>query len=142
MYPFSSGHQADTTTGSTLADTALPGDSTTPSNSRGQANHTVNRNREGPPSIQRHRAPGPIANHQHHQGRPAVTMKTYSVTGMSCNHCVRAVTTELNRLGGEVTIDLVPDGTSQITVTSHTPLPDDAIRQALSEAGGYQLTTP
>jgi hypothetical protein len=50
--------------------------------------------------------------------------------------------TELNRLGAQVTIDLVPDGTSQVTVTRHTPLPDAAIRQALSEAGGYQLTTP
>ena len=70
-----------------------------------------------------------------------MTTKTYSVTGMSCSHCVQAVTTELNRLGGQVTIDLVPDGTSQVTVTRHTPLPDAAIRQALSEAGGYQLTT-
>lgn len=61
---------------------------------------------------------------------------------MSCGHCVQAVTTELARLGGEVTIDLVPDGTSRVTVTRHTPLPDDAVRHALSEAGGYQLATP
>ena len=71
-----------------------------------------------------------------------MTTKTYSVTGMSCSHCVQAVTSELNRLGGQVTIDLVPAGTSQVTVTRHTPLPDAAIRQALIEAGGYQLTAP
>lgn len=70
-----------------------------------------------------------------------MTTKTYSVTGMSCGHCAQAVTTELNKLGGQVTIDLVPGGTSRVTVTRHTPLPDAAIRQALSEACGYQLTT-
>jgi len=71
-----------------------------------------------------------------------MTTRTYPVTGMSCRHCVQAVTTELNRLGGEVTMDLIPHGISQVTVTSPAPLPDDAIRQALSEAGGYQLATP
>jgi copper chaperone len=71
-----------------------------------------------------------------------VTTRTYPVTGMSCGHCAQAVTTELNRLGGEVTIDLIPGGTSQVTITSQARLPDEAIRQALSEAGGYQLATP
>lgn len=36
---------------------------------------------------------------------------------MSCSHCAQAVITELNQLGGEVTIDLVPGGTSHLTVT-------------------------
>lgn len=71
-----------------------------------------------------------------------MTTRTYPVTGMSCGHCIQAVTTELNRLGGQVTIDLIPGGTSQVTITSQAPLPDQAIRQALSEAGDYQLTTP
>ena len=71
-----------------------------------------------------------------------MTTRTYPVTGMSCGHCIQAVTTELNRLGGEVTIGLIPGGTSQVTITSQAPLPDEAIRQALSEAGGYQLATP
>jgi copper chaperone CopZ len=71
-----------------------------------------------------------------------MTTKTYPVTGMSCSHCVQAVTTELNKLGAQVTIDLVPGGTSHVTVTGHRPLPDAAIRHALSKAGGYQLAPP
>ena len=71
-----------------------------------------------------------------------MTTKTYSVTGMSCSQLRPAVTTELNRLGGQVPIDLVPDGASQVTVTRHTPLPDAAIRQALGEAGGCSSPHP
>ena len=71
-----------------------------------------------------------------------MTTQTYPVTGMSCSHCVQAVTSELSKLGAEVTIELIPGGTSQITVTSHTPLPRNAIRHALHEAGSYQLATP
>jgi copper chaperone CopZ len=66
---------------------------------------------------------------------------TYQVTGMSCEHCVHAVTGELTSLGGVtgVTVDLVPDGTSAVTVTSKAPLPEHAVAAALDEAGGYQL---
>jgi hypothetical protein len=39
----------------------------------------------------------------------------------------------------DVQIDLVPDGTSTVTVDSDSPLTDEQIRAALSEAGGYQL---
>ena len=66
---------------------------------------------------------------------------TYPVTGMTCGHCVNAVTSELTSLGGvsAVTIDLVPDGVSQVTVTSGGPLPDTSVTEALDEAGGYLL---
>jgi copper chaperone len=69
---------------------------------------------------------------------------TYPVTGMTCGHCVNAVTSELTSLGGvsAVTVDLVPDGISHVTVTSEAPLPAEAITEALDEAGGYLLTTP
>ena len=65
----------------------------------------------------------------------------YKVTGMSCEHCVNAVTSELTSLDGVsgVTVDLVPDGVSQVTVTSGSPLPDTAVTEALDEAGGYLL---
>ena len=48
---------------------------------------------------------------------------TYRVTGMTCGHCVRAVSAELTGLGGVtgVSIDLVPGGTSAVTVTSEAP---------------------
>ena len=66
---------------------------------------------------------------------------TYKVTGMTCEHCVNAVTSELTSLDGvsAVAVDLVPDGVSQVTVTSGSPLPDTAVTEALDEAGGYLL---
>jgi len=40
-----------------------------------------------------------------------MTSATYQVTGMTCEHCVRAVTGELRGLDGvrEVTVELVRD---------------------------------
>ena len=65
----------------------------------------------------------------------------YAVTGMTCEHCVRAVMQELDRLGGvcEVTVDLVPGGESRVTVTSDAPLTDQAVAAALDEAGDYWM---
>jgi copper chaperone len=69
---------------------------------------------------------------------------TYPVTGMTCHHCVQAVTSELSRLGGvsAVTVDLVPDGVSRVTVTSDGPLPETTVSGALDEAGGYLIAAP
>jgi copper chaperone len=66
---------------------------------------------------------------------------TYSVTGMTCEHCVNAVTTELGSLDGVsvVTVDLVPGGTSVVMVASDAPLPEEAVIAALDEAGDYQI---
>jgi copper chaperone CopZ len=71
-----------------------------------------------------------------------MTTTTYAVTGMSCEHCVNAVTSELSGLGGvsAVTVDLVPGGNSSITVASDAPLTRDAVSAALDEAGGYQIS--
>jgi copper chaperone CopZ len=73
------------------------------------------------------------------EGEP-MTTTTYTVTGMTCGHCVGAVTNELSGLPGvtEVTIDLVPEGLSTATVSSAGPLAEDAVRAAIDEAG-YQL---
>jgi len=67
----------------------------------------------------------------------------YGVTGMTCAHCVSAVTTELKALGGvqEVTIGLNVGGTSNVRVVSDGPLAETAVRDAVDEAG-YQLATP
>jgi copper chaperone len=71
-----------------------------------------------------------------------VTSTTYQVTGMTCEHCARAVTVEIESLAGvsEVRVDLVPAGTSAVTVTSAAPLPDEEIAAALDEAGEYRLS--
>ena len=68
---------------------------------------------------------------------------TYPVTGMTCGHCVTAVTEEVSALPGVtgVDIDLVPGGTSQVTVTSQEPLDRTAVAAAVDEAG-YQLVVP
>lgn len=70
-----------------------------------------------------------------------MTTSTYTVTGMTCEHCVRAVTSELQELAGvaDVAVDLVPGGESRLTVTSTEPLPEVAVVVALDEAGGYVL---
>jgi copper chaperone len=59
---------------------------------------------------------------------------SYTVTGMTCQHCVAAVTEEVSGLPGvsDVRVDL-PSG--ELTVTSDTPLDDDAVRAAVEEAG-------
>jgi copper chaperone len=65
----------------------------------------------------------------------------YKVTGMTCEHCVKAVTSELGNLSGvsDVTVDLVPSGMSLVTITSNEPLTDDAVGAALDEAGDYRV---
>jgi copper ion binding protein len=62
------------------------------------------------------------------------TTATYAVTGMSCQHCVDAVTAEVGRLAGveQVQVDLAA---GEVTVTSEAPLALDAVRDAVDEAG-------
>jgi copper chaperone len=70
-----------------------------------------------------------------------MTTTTYKVTGMTCEHCANAVTTEVTALDGvsSVQVQLVPDGVSTVTVSSAAPLPEAEVSAALDEAGGYQL---
>ena len=70
-----------------------------------------------------------------------MTSASYQVTGMTCEHCVHAVTSELKHLGGvtDVTAVLVPGGRSAVTVTSDAPLTASEIAAALDEAGEYEL---
>jgi copper chaperone CopZ len=70
-----------------------------------------------------------------------MTTTSYKVTGLTCEHCVKAVTGELSGLDGvsAVTVDLVPGGVSLVTVISEQPLAGDAVSAALDEAGGYRL---
>jgi len=65
-----------------------------------------------------------------------------AVEGMTCGHCVQAVTDELTTLPGvtAVEIALVPQGLSRVVVTSAGPLPDDAVRAAVEEAG-YEVAS-
>ncbi|MGX6602924.1 heavy-metal-associated domain-containing protein [Micromonosporaceae bacterium Da 78-11] len=66
----------------------------------------------------------------------AVT-STYTVTGMTCSHCVQAVTGELSSVPGvaDVQVDLA---SGAVTVTSEAPLDEETVRAAVDEAG-YEL---
>lgn len=72
-----------------------------------------------------------------------MTTTTYRVTGMTCGHCVAAVTEELTALDGvsAVQIDLVAGGTSDVTVESEAPLDDKTVAEAVDEAG-YAVAGP
>lgn len=62
---------------------------------------------------------------------------TYTVTGMTCGHCVSSVAEELTALDGVAKVDIdLPTGA--VTVTSVAPLEIAAVRGAVTEAG-YQL---
>ena len=63
--------------------------------------------------------------------------QTWTVTGMTCEHCVASVTEEVGELPGVRRVDVVlADGA--LTVEAEPPLSDDAVRQAVEEAG-YRL---
>ncbi len=63
------------------------------------------------------------------------------VRGLTCGHCVHAVTEELTALDGvsAVSVDLVPDGVSTVTVDAAGALDEQQVRSALTEAGDYEL---
>ena len=64
---------------------------------------------------------------------------TYTVTGMSCDHCVAAVSGELRALPGVTGVD-VDLGAGKVHVVSDAPLEDAAVRAAVEEAG-YEVET-
>jgi copper chaperone CopZ len=63
-----------------------------------------------------------------------MTSQTFTVTGMSCEHCVRAVTAEVAKLPGaeEVTVDLA---SGLLTIASDDGLDAVAVAAAVDEAG-------
>jgi copper chaperone CopZ len=63
-----------------------------------------------------------------------MTTSTYTVVGMTCEHCVRAVTDEVSALEGvtRVEVDLAP---GLVTVVSTAPVEDAAVAAAVAEAG-------
>jgi len=62
-----------------------------------------------------------------------MTEKTYTVTGMTCEHCVNAVSSEVGRIQGveQVGVDLA---SGHVTVTGDG-FADEQVRDAVDEAG-------
>ena len=63
--------------------------------------------------------------------------QTYTVTGMTCGHCVASVTEEVAAIPGVSEVSVVLE-TGQVTVSSDQGVADDSVRAAVEEAG-YQL---
>ncbi|MFD5035731.1 heavy-metal-associated domain-containing protein [Streptomyces sp. NPDC058377] len=61
----------------------------------------------------------------------------YEVKGMTCGHCEGAVSEEISGIAG-VTSVKAEAATGRVTVASSAPLSDDAVREAVDEAG-YEL---
>jgi copper chaperone len=63
--------------------------------------------------------------------------RTYTVTGMTCAHCVSAVTEEVAQVTGVSAVD-VDLSTGRLTVAAAPEVDDDVVRAAVEEAG-YEL---
>ena len=66
-------------------------------------------------------------------------VQNYTVTGMTCDHCVRSVTEELAKVPGvtDVEVDLA---SGRVTLSSDQPVDDAAVAAAVDEAG-YELAS-
>ena len=62
-----------------------------------------------------------------------------TVTGMTCDHCVRAVREELSRLHGVSAVD-VDLASGRVRIASGAPLPVPDVRAAVEEAG-YEVAS-
>jgi copper chaperone len=63
--------------------------------------------------------------------------QTWTVSGMTCAHCVDSVTEEVAELPGVSSVDVVL-ATGVLSVEADPPLDQDAVRTAVEEAG-YRL---
>ena len=66
------------------------------------------------------------------------TTSTYTVTGMTCGHCVASVTDEVSKVERVTNVE-VDLASGQVTVTSDGPVDDAAVAAAVDEAG-YAVT--
>jgi copper ion binding protein len=66
--------------------------------------------------------------------RTFVGTTTFQVVGMTCGHCIHAVTTEIGKLSGVQTVSVdLPTGV--VTVTTQQPLDRADVATAVDEAG-------
>ena len=72
-----------------------------------------------------------------------MSTQSFKADGLTCDHCVSAVTEELTSVVGVrgVSVELVPGGASTVHVESERTLSDVEITTALDEAGDYHLVS-
>ena len=77
------------------------------------------------------------------EGKPCTcgggTTAQYTVSGMTCGHCVSAVTEEVSAIPGVTGVDVDLDSGS-LKVTSDAPVDFDRIVAAVAEAGDYTVS--
>jgi copper chaperone len=63
-----------------------------------------------------------------------MSQQTYTVRGMTCDHCVRAVTDEVSKVAGvrDVEVDLA---SGRLTVQAEAEVDDAAVAAAVEDAG-------
>ncbi len=64
---------------------------------------------------------------------------TFDVLGMTCDHCVAAVTSEISAIDGvtDVSVDLA---SGKVDVTSDVPVDPTSVKAAVDEAG-YEVVS-
>ncbi len=62
-----------------------------------------------------------------------MSTRTFTVEGMSCDHCVHAITGEVTQVEGVSAVDV--DLTAKTVTVSGEQFGDDAVRAAIDEAG-------
>lgn len=68
---------------------------------------------------------------------PTDTTSTYRVSGMTCEHCVAAVSGEIAKIGGVTAVD-VDLASGRVDIHSEAPVEAAAVAAAVDEAG-YEL---
>lgn len=71
------------------------------------------------------------------------TTTVHGLTGLTCGHCVNAVTEEVEAIDGVTSaqVELVVGGTSRLTVAAEGPVAREDLAAAITEAGeSYALT--
>ncbi len=68
-----------------------------------------------------------------------MSTETYTVTGMTCDHCSRSVSTEVSAVAGVTAVE-VDLASGKVSITSERPVSTDKIREAVEEAG-YTLAS-
>ena len=65
--------------------------------------------------------------------------QTMAVIGMTCDHCVRAVTAEVAKIAGvdQVNVDVT---SGRVTVVSDLPIARELLTAAIEDAG-YEVTS-
>jgi copper chaperone CopZ len=63
-----------------------------------------------------------------------MSTQTYTVVGMTCDHCVRSVTEEVDAIDGVTLVD-VDLATGALAVTADRVVAREQVRAAVAEAG-------